>query len=275
MKKRKNKVLFFTVLFSIIACASAWAGTWQETDGKWWYDNGDGSYPANGWNWIDGDNDGTSECYYFDTDGWILIGTITPDGYQVDSKGAWVVNGEVQKQKSLDPYDNDTNRRALAAYKNELLNAYVSEMDRSELSVFDLNNDGVYEVLYYPGGYYQYFLYFNNGLKKEEMPCKFGFELLDGNRFMGRALEAGAYGGWIYELVKNNLEMVDRFAYYAPEYDMNGEGEQKEQQYEKQKMPVSLNTVRMYIDNINRYLSGNGECTGFSVSQTGSGWSNS
>ena len=101
MKKRKNKVLFFTVLFSIIACASAWAGTWQETDGKWWYDNGDGSYPANGWNWIDGDNDGTSECYYFDTDGWILIGTITPDGYQVDSKGAWVVNGEVHKQESV------------------------------------------------------------------------------------------------------------------------------------------------------------------------------
>lgn len=86
----------FIVLFSIVA----YAGTWKQDAKGWWWDNGNETYPANCWQWCDGNNDGISECYYFGSDGYCLRNTTTPDGYQVNGDGAWVVNGKVQTQGS-------------------------------------------------------------------------------------------------------------------------------------------------------------------------------
>lgn len=76
----------------------AFTGVWRKGVSKdaWWYDNQDGSYLKDGWHWVDGNNDGVAECYYFDNSGWILANTKTPDGYDVNTDGAWVVNGMVQ-----------------------------------------------------------------------------------------------------------------------------------------------------------------------------------
>lgn len=69
---------------------------WRLDAVGWWYDNGDGTWPANGWHWIDGNMDGVAECYYFDVNGYILVNTTTPDGYWVNGNGAWVQDGAVQ-----------------------------------------------------------------------------------------------------------------------------------------------------------------------------------
>ncbi len=53
---------------------------------------------AAGWQWLDNNNDGVSECYYVQDDGTVLLETVTPDGYTVDAQGAWVVDGVVQTQ---------------------------------------------------------------------------------------------------------------------------------------------------------------------------------
>ena len=37
-----------------------------------------------------------AECYYFDQTGYMLSNAKTPDGYQVNADGAWVINGAVQ-----------------------------------------------------------------------------------------------------------------------------------------------------------------------------------
>ena len=55
---------------------------------------------AGQWQWQDVNGDGISECYYYDDNGAMLTNTTTPDGYTVDSNGAWVVNGVVQTQSS-------------------------------------------------------------------------------------------------------------------------------------------------------------------------------
>lgn len=55
---------------------------------------------AGQWQWLDQNQDGISECYYYDDNGTMLTNTTTPDGYTVDSNGAWVVNGVVQTQTS-------------------------------------------------------------------------------------------------------------------------------------------------------------------------------
>ena len=93
-----------TVVMSMVMTTSVFAGTWKNGEGenqnKWWYDNGNGAYTSNGWQWIDSNNDGVAECYYFDENGWLLSNTTTPDGYQVNNDGAWVQNGEIVTQKS-------------------------------------------------------------------------------------------------------------------------------------------------------------------------------
>ncbi len=73
---------------------------WRQNSTGWWYatNNAGTTWYSNGWQWIDGNNDGIAECYYFDSNGYALTNTTTPDGYTVDANGAWTVNGVVQVQ---------------------------------------------------------------------------------------------------------------------------------------------------------------------------------
>lgn len=99
----KNKVNAGIILYIFISCflhLNVAAGTWQQTGGRWWYKEGD-SYSRNGWKWIDGDSDGYAECYYFDSAGWLLTDTITPDNYNVNSSGAWIIGMDVQSMKII------------------------------------------------------------------------------------------------------------------------------------------------------------------------------
>lgn len=80
-------------------------GTWQRNNTGWWYVLSDGSYVTYTWKEIDGN------WYYFNADGYMLVGwqningnwyyldlnsgkmlvdTTTPDGYYVNSSGAYV-----------------------------------------------------------------------------------------------------------------------------------------------------------------------------------------
>lgn len=66
-----------------------YANSWRQTENGWTYQNDDGSY-ATGWNWIEG------KSYYFDADGNLLTDSVTPDGFEVNENGEWVVGGAVQ-----------------------------------------------------------------------------------------------------------------------------------------------------------------------------------
>lgn len=64
-----------------------------------------------GWQWLDINGDGVSECYYWEY-GYILRNTTTPDGYTVNEDGAWIENGAVQtKSEPLEEgYDYNMSR---------------------------------------------------------------------------------------------------------------------------------------------------------------------
>lgn len=64
------------------------AGQWVLQDGHWWYRRTDGSWPADGWFYLS--YNGTEQWYYFDSQGWMLSSTTTPDGYKVGADGAWI-----------------------------------------------------------------------------------------------------------------------------------------------------------------------------------------
>lgn len=98
MKKKWLVGIGMSIVLSIASTVTAFAGTWQQNETGWWYQNDDGTYPTNTWAWIDGNGDGISESYYFNQDGYILKDATTPDGYTVNADGAWVIDGVVQTQ---------------------------------------------------------------------------------------------------------------------------------------------------------------------------------
>lgn len=60
----------------------------------------DGKGHVVGWAWVDANGDGIYECYYYSDnshgEGYLQRNTVTPDGYTVNDKGQWTVDGAVQ-----------------------------------------------------------------------------------------------------------------------------------------------------------------------------------
>jgi len=83
---KKMKVFLATMVISMLSVIPVFAGEWRQSNGRWWYENEDGGYPASQWQEIGGKH------YYFGADGYMLENTVTPDGYQVGADGAWIEN---------------------------------------------------------------------------------------------------------------------------------------------------------------------------------------
>ena len=104
------RTLWFTAAMAGItaACAlgmpmKAQAGWQQDTTG-WKWQNEDGTYITNGWKYLDGNNDGWAEWYYFQDNGYILTNT-TYMGSEFNGDGAYVKDGVVQRIRVIRPAD--------------------------------------------------------------------------------------------------------------------------------------------------------------------------
>ncbi len=150
---KKVQLFITTAILSTVMGMTALAGEWKQNTIGWWYQNDGGSYPTNQWKWLDGNNDGISECYYFDSNGYMLFNTTTPDGYTVNSNGSWVVDGIIQTQI----LPNDSNKSTETGFiKQEYLDMlgknrdyvinYLGNTENKSTSTFDSN---VYEQLFY------------------------------------------------------------------------------------------------------------------------------
>ncbi len=134
-------------IFSI----TAFAGSWQSDANGWWL-NDDGSYPANAWMWLDGNNDGIAECYYFNDNGYILSNTTTPDGKIVDAEGKWIDNGVVQMQQVAIPSDTAGHKIANVTYTaNSITDAlaiqdWIYDSYGSTIHVFEITNNSPYTL---------------------------------------------------------------------------------------------------------------------------------
>ena len=96
----KRKVLAIAaVLFSAVMTFPAYAAGWQKDPSGWRWQREDETFVTNGWEWLDGNQDQIAECYYFDKYGYMLRNTETPDGFQVNPDGSWIVDGVVQSRK--------------------------------------------------------------------------------------------------------------------------------------------------------------------------------
>ena len=101
MKLRKKLIALSALTLSLIMVVPVFADNpigWQKNETGWWYGtNAAGTtWYHDGWQWIDGNKDGISECYYFTPNGYIVTNGKTPDGYDVNADAQWTINGVVQ-----------------------------------------------------------------------------------------------------------------------------------------------------------------------------------
>ena len=62
--KRAVKMMLAAAAFSVLLSSAVYAGEWkQDNGGGWRWQEDDGSYARDGWRWLDGNGDGTAECY--------------------------------------------------------------------------------------------------------------------------------------------------------------------------------------------------------------------
>lgn len=181
---RKAMMFVLAGVFTAMMSVTAFAGEWKQDAAGWWFDNGNGTWPANAWQWIDGNGDGTAECYYFNQNGYALMNSATPDGYVVNESGAWIINGVVQTKYVGGGVANETNaasaksEKALMLYDEEVvLSETADKLDTAQTNKenqtwakvlkigthFTLPQTGFME--YYAGGNY-------NSLKATVAPCK-------------------------------------------------------------------------------------------------------
>ena len=104
-----KKVLVTAAIMTAAMNMTVFAAGWQQNANGWWYATNESGteWYADGWQWIDGNQDGTAECYYFDENGYILANTVTPDGYYVNADGAWIVDGQVQTAQISSGEENE------------------------------------------------------------------------------------------------------------------------------------------------------------------------
>ncbi len=146
MRRRAAKVSALTVMIAMMIPIQSFAGAWKTDNGRWWYDNGDGTWAQDGWQWIDSNGDGMAECYYFGPDGYLLASTDTPDGYMVDGSGAWIVNGQVQQIAT--GRDDKAGTEWVGAYA-ALLNSHkqVREYGRDCFALIYIDGDSIPELM--------------------------------------------------------------------------------------------------------------------------------
>lgn len=121
MKNKKFAVLALTAGLSVLSCMPAFASGWQKDTVGWWYGTNENNttWYNSGWQWVDGNNDGIAESYYFNSNGYIAVNT-TVDGYTVNNDGAWTVNGIVQtKQVTADNTTTQTSQSGGSGSTNQ------------------------------------------------------------------------------------------------------------------------------------------------------------
>lgn len=151
MKKWK-KLLMAVLPLTLTMAFTSLAGEWKQDDAGWWYQNDDGSYYNDGWHWIDGDGDGTAECYFFGFDGYIAKGPAQVDGSWINEDGAWISEDGVQhKQVGTTPAESGNptetgERDAYAVYRDSVLKS--NTLDSMEVNYkFDMTMEAEGESL--------------------------------------------------------------------------------------------------------------------------------
>lgn len=95
---RSLKYLLTILVIILCVCQSVFATIFYKTEYGIKCAEENQIYVKSKWIEYDYDGDGLKEYYYFNSDGFMVKNATTPDGYTVNDKGQWVVDGVVMHE---------------------------------------------------------------------------------------------------------------------------------------------------------------------------------
>lgn len=191
---KRTKVLISALAIAILTTFPA-SAEWKKQDGKWWYQNEDGSYPMSQWKEIDG------KQYYFDSNGYMLSNTYSPDDKQLGEDGAWtgIVKTYVQREQEF-----------LSQYRSYLDSLIFLSQSNNHVAVMSEMGETQYQETLKALPKQGYCYPYDNGV---------GIKIQDGYLYFG-SLENGASNGngIAYNSFWNNKRAGSKYAYYSGEW---------------------------------------------------------
>ena len=139
-----RKLLFLIIVLSFSFTFSAF--TLSIKDNRYYYNNKD--YYKSCWQWLDLNNDGVYECYYFNVLGHMTKNSTTPDGYKVNEKGEWIVDGVVQRKDNIGVMDSINSN---LGYIDTNIYSNVTQEVNTDFSIYLDNfiNDRIFDIQNY------------------------------------------------------------------------------------------------------------------------------
>ena len=139
---RKSLLLIIVTMLSL----SFGAYALSIKDNRYYYNNND--FYKSCWQWLDLNNDGVYECYYFNVLGHMTKNSTTPDGYRVNEKGEWVVDGIVQRKDNIgvmESINSNLSKADTNIYSN------VTQEVNTDFSIYLDNfiNDRIFDIQNY------------------------------------------------------------------------------------------------------------------------------
>lgn len=137
MKLRKKLIALSALTLSLIMVVPVFADNpvgWQKNETGWWYGtNAAGTtWYHDGWQWIDGNKDGISECYYFASNGYIVTNGKTPDGYDVNADGQWTIGAAAAQAAGTTNTNRPSSKEILDyLYRGRTDTQYFGKIDTS------------------------------------------------------------------------------------------------------------------------------------------------
>lgn len=225
---------FASTLDSMSGVITAYANWQKDAAGKWvYYDNTSSSFLSNGWNWLDGNNDGISECYYFYPDGSLAVSTEV-DGYKVDADGKWIDdNGAVQTKGTASQSGSTEAKPAAQLKKVPYVDIIMKAAEESGVSPYVLasailqeQGKGTSDLISgkngsYPG-YYNFFnigAYAHDGMTAVTAGLKYASESGTGSRPWNTIEKAIIGGAKLYEA---NYVGSGQDTFYLKKFNVQG-----------------------------------------------------
>lgn len=126
--KKMIRLVVAALALSFAMTGTVLAAEWVKEDDGFKYKKGS-KYAEDEWIWLDPDGDGVLECFYFGRDQYLVTDGETPDRYQVNSNGAWVVNGVVQTRMSGKVKTEEIERIQMACAAYYYVNENMGKVD--------------------------------------------------------------------------------------------------------------------------------------------------
>ena len=155
MIKNRLKIRFIVLLsLVIILTLSFFTFALTIKDNHYYYNKRE--YYKSSWQWLDLNDDGIYECYYFNVLGHMYKDGTTPDGYKVNDKGEWIVDGDefiTEKEKEVRNrlVTKEVDEKILFDLQgqyitnmNDIYNSYYKQLvevyDKEEITRVDFND---------------------------------------------------------------------------------------------------------------------------------------